>query len=83
MYSGIIKRKLDYLSGFAPKVKISNGRMDTHVNVEEKVFYNKRQKEHEIVNKDDQRKLKSSKDELREYNPKFMYHYEEGSPKGT
>ncbi|XP_033213105.1 protein KIAA0556-like isoform X2 [Belonocnema kinseyi] len=78
---GIIKRKLDYLSGFAPKVKNSNERMDTHVNFEDKFFYNKRQKEHEIVNKDDQRKFKSSKDELREYNPKFMYHYEDGSPK--
>ena len=78
---------MDYLSGFAPNVEIPKEKIKTDIKSEDKsvdlVCRKKRQKEPELVNKDDRRKLRSAKDELRNYKPNFVYRYEKSSPKGT
>lgn len=81
---GIIKRKLDYLAGIAPKDSIfeESTKQLVESNIKSKDL-EKKIKNSEIIIKDDIWKLKKSKEDSGENKINFVYRYEEGSAKGS
>ncbi|XP_051171419.1 katanin-interacting protein-like [Leptopilina boulardi] len=80
--TGIIKRKLDYLAGIAPKDSIfeESTKQLVESNIKSKDL-EKKIKNSEIIIKDDIWKLKKSKEDSGENKINFVYRYEEGSAK--
>lgn len=80
--TGIIKRKLDYLAGIAPKNPIQEESIKSLVetNTKSKELNKKQTKDSEIRSTDD-KKLNKSKGDSGENKINFLYRYEEGSAK--